>query len=140
MRASQTCFAYLSLAVIAVPAMLFSGCASSPKLYPNRHYNDVGKDKAEADIDDCEKKADEFGASSRGKKVATGAGTGAVVGAAAGGVLGLFTGHVASGALVGGAVGGAGGAAHGAMSPDQIKHKFVDRCLKDKGYEVLGWD
>jgi len=117
-----------------------AGCASSPKLYPNKKYEAAGKDGAQTDIEDCEKKADDFGASSKGKNVAKGAATGAVVGAATGGVIGLLTHSLARGAIIGGAAGAAGGAAHGAMSPDQIKRGFVNKCLKDKGYEVIGWD
>jgi hypothetical protein len=38
------------------------------------------------------------------------------------------------------AKGAACGGAAGALSPDQVKHRFVNQCLADKGYQVLGWD
>jgi hypothetical protein len=33
-----------------------------------------------------------------------------------------------------------GAGAAGALSPDQVKHRFVNQCLADKGYQVIGWD
>ena len=123
-------------------ALLFlvAACASSPQLYPNSHYKQVGKDVAEQDIKSCEDDSEKFLKSAKGKQMLEGAGTGAVVGAATGGVLGIFTRNILGGALIGAAVGTAAGAASGAMKPDQVKRKYVDKCLHDKGYEVLGWD
>lgn len=115
-------------------------CASRPKLYPNEKYKSVGKEIAQADIDHCIEEADEFVESSKGKKIAKGAGFGAVIGGAMGAVGGLFTGNVVGGAARGGAIGAGGGAAAGSLSPDEIKHRYVNQCLADQGYQVLGWD
>ncbi|MDH4466608.1 MAG: hypothetical protein QE271_01005 [Bacteriovoracaceae bacterium] len=120
-------------------AMLI-GCASKPKLYPNKKYETVGESVADKDIKMCMERAEKYVGSERGKNAAKGAGGGAVVGAAMGAALGLFTGNVGGGALRGGAVGGAGGAAAGAISPERMKKNFTERCLGEKGYEVLGWD
>jgi ADP-ribosylglycohydrolase len=57
-----------------------------------------------------------------------------------GAVSGIFSGNIARGALMGSAIGGAGGAAAGALSPDEIKRRYVNTCLNEKGYQVLGWD
>lgn len=116
------------------------GCASSPQLYPNKKYQDVGKDQANQDIQDCQTRADNYVSSGKGRAIASDAGAGAVVGSAAGAVLGLFSHNVAMGALEGGGAGAAGGAAAGAMSPDQVKRNFVNQCLKDRGYQVIGWN
>jgi hypothetical protein len=57
-----------------------------------------------------------------------------------GAVGGLFTGNVGGGLVRGGAIGAAGGGAAGALSPDQVKQRFVNQCLTEKGYQVIGWD
>ena len=126
--------------LILVGFLLVIGCASRPQLYPNKKLQSVGKEQADRDIDDCKKLADNYLASGKGKAIASGAGSGAVVGAAAGAVLGAFTGNLGRGALHGGAVGGAVGGTSAAMSPDQVKRNFVNRCLAERGYEVIGWD
>jgi outer membrane lipoprotein SlyB len=117
-----------------------SSCASSPQLYPNEKFKRVGKSGAQQDIDLCQEQADEYMESGKGKQIAKGAGTGAAIGAATGAVLGIFTGNVGSNALVGGAVGGTAGGASAALSPSQIKRNFVDQCLSERGYRVLGWE
>ncbi|MDD4972774.1 MAG: hypothetical protein PHY93_00405 [Bacteriovorax sp.] len=118
----------------------FGACASRPKLYPDETLKSRGKDAGEADINQCIKDADTYLDSSEGKKIAKSAGFGAVVGGAVGAVAGVFTGGIGRGAVQGAAIGGVGGGAAGAMSPDQIKHRYVNKCLADKGYHVLGWD
>lgn len=115
-------------------------CASRPQLYPNDKLKKVGKEKAKEDVDKCMADANEYLKSSKGKNVAKGAGGGAAIGAAMGAVSGIFTGNVGRGAVRGGAIGAAGGGAAGALSPDQVKRNFVNQCLGEKGYRVLGWD
>lgn len=120
--------------------LIFSACASRPQLYPNTKYKQVGQDKAKADTDACIADADAYLKSSKGKNVAKGAGGGAAIGAAIGAVGGLFTGNLGGGLIRGGAVGAAAGGTAGALTPDQVKHNFVNQCLADKGYQVIGWD
>jgi uncharacterized membrane protein len=120
--------------------VVFSSCASRPQLYPNAKYKTAGKEVAKKDIDKCMADADTFLESSKGKKIAKGAGGGAAIGAAMGAVWGAFSGNMARGAVRGGAVGAAGGAAGAAMTPDQIKHNYVNQCLGQLGYQVIGWD
>jgi hypothetical protein len=46
------------------------------------------------------------------------------------------------GAAIGAATGATAGAVHGAVKssgPSPIYKNFVDRCLREKGYEVIGW-
>ncbi len=119
---------------------LVAACASRPQLYPNSKLKEVGKAQGKKDIDQCVADADEYLESSKGKQVAKGAGAGAAVGAAIGAVGGLFTGNLGSGIVRGGAMGAAGGGAAGALSPDQVKKNYVNQCLADKGYQVIGWD
>ncbi|MGE3609258.1 MAG: cell envelope biogenesis protein OmpA [Bacteriovoracaceae bacterium] len=122
--------------------LLFSliGCSSRPKLYPNHKLKTVGKEASQKDIDKCIADAENYLESSKGKQVAKGAGAGAIIGGAMGAVSGLFTGNLGRGLLRGSAVGAAGGGAVGALSPDQIKRNYVNQCLGEKGYQVIGWD
>ena len=120
--------------------LVFSSCASRPQLYPNQKLKEVGKEVAKNDIDDCMSDADKFLESSKGKKIVKSAGWGAGIGAAMGAVGGLFTGNIGGGLVRGGAIGAAGGGAAGALSPDEIKQRYVNQCLGERGYQVLGWD
>jgi len=120
--------------------LTFSSCASRPKLYPNDTLKKRGKEASQKDIDQCLADADTYLESPTGKKMVKSAGAGAVVGGAIGAVAGIFSGNMARGAAQGAAMGGVGGAAGGALSPDQVKHNFVNQCLSEKGYRVLGWD
>ncbi|MDJ0945365.1 MAG: glycine zipper family protein [Kiloniellales bacterium] len=115
-------------------------------LYPNAHLERVGKATAERDIDECRARAEAYGASARdgaaGKvagSTAIGGGGGAAVGAAGGAVLG----RAGRGAAVGAATGATGGFLRGlfrSREPSQIHKRFVDTCLRDLGYEPIGWD
>jgi outer membrane lipoprotein SlyB len=130
--------------LLAAMAFLFSACAKKqPVLYPNATYNSVGETAARADMDDCMRLAAEHGhATDTGKNVAKSTGVGAAVGAAVGGAVGLVTGNPGRGLAAGAAGGGAGGLARGAMNsgdPDEIERRFVEQCLRDKGYQVIGW-
>ncbi len=120
--------------------LVLGACATRPQLYPNAHLKDVGPEAAQKDIDQCIADAEEYLKSGKGKQIAKGAGAGAVVGAAIGAVGGLFTGDLGGGLVRGSAVGAAAGAAGGALSPDEIKQRYVNQCLADRGYRVLGWD
>lgn len=119
---------------------LLVSCASRPQLYPNQKLKTVGKEISQQDVDQCIADAEAYLNSSKGKQIAKGAGAGAAIGAAMGTVAGLFTGNVGSGLVRGGAIGAAGGGTAGALSPDQVKRRYVNQCLADKGYQVIGWD
>ena len=125
---------YLLLLILVI------GCASKPKLYPNQKLKEVGKEAAKKDTDQCIADADAYLESSKGKQVAKGAGAGAAIGAAMGAVSGMFTGNMGRGVVRGGAIGAAGGGTAGAVKPDELKRRYVNQCLADKGYQVIGWD
>ena len=116
--------------------LLFSACASRPQLYPNAKFEQVGAQAAKADVDSCIAKADAYLENEKAKQVASGAGKGAVMGGVVGGLFsGGFRG-MARGAVAGAAIGGTAGA----LSPKQLQRQFVNQCLAEKGYQVLGWD
>jgi len=134
-----------SLSLLLLASLLFSaGCAEKrPVLYPNSHLNQVGSQTAQADIDECMRLAKENNATgNKGGEVAKDTATGAAVGAAVGGAVGAVTGNFGRGRAAGAAGCGAGGFTRGAIrsgDPDPIFQRFVEKCLRDKGYEPIGW-
>lgn len=127
------------IALVAI-AVLISACAKKrPVLYPNATYKSVGQTVAQSDIDDCIQMAADYGhATDSGKNVAKSTAKGAAVG----GAVGAVTGRPGRGLAAGAAGGGAGGLTRGAMKsgdPDEIERRFVEQCLRDMGYKVIGW-
>jgi len=104
---------------------------SRPKLYPNQTLKENGQQKAEADINECMKKTEDYFNTPEGKKVANSSGYGSTVG----GSVGFGFGTGGSGAGVGVGVG-----TGRTMSSGDIKRSFTNQCLMDKGYQILAWD
>ena len=133
----------LCCCLIVMSALLFSCAKKRPVLYPNHTYKAVGKTVVIADIDECIQLAADHGhATDAGKNVATSTGKGAATGAVVGGAVGAVNGRPGRGAAAGAAGGGAGGLMRGAWKsgdPDEIERRFVEQCLRDKGYQVIGW-
>jgi len=138
---------FVTLISAPVLLLLVAGCGQQePVLYPNDHLAYMGQGAAEEDIDDCRDMAETAGADKGSDKAGQAAG-GAVAGGAIGGAAGAAGGAVVGSAGTGAAVGAASGAAAGFMrglfkssKPSQAYRKFVNRCLSDRGYEVVGWD
>ncbi len=120
--------------------LILAACASKPQLYPNEKLKAVGKKAAKDDVERCMADAEEYLESGEGKKIAKGAGGGAAIGVAFGAITGAFSGNMGSGMVRGGAVGAGVGATGAALSPDQVKRNYVNHCLADQGYQVIGWD
>jgi outer membrane lipoprotein SlyB len=140
-RASRLATAVVTLVMIA------AGCAhsQSPVLYPNAKLKEAGKAQADAEISACRSLADDYVSSGTatakeiGKDTAAGGAGGAAVGAVAGAVSG---GGAGRGAAIGAATGATAGAVHGTFKssgPSPVYKNFVDRCLRERGYEVIGW-
>jgi outer membrane lipoprotein SlyB len=140
-------------AVAMGSAFFFAACsAQRPVLYPNAHLKGVGSSAAERDIQQCMQQAEDYIASGGGggkvaEETAVGAGTGAAVGAAAGAAGGAVVGRAGTSAAVGAAGGGAAGATRGLIrglagkrSPSPVYKNFVNRCLRERGYDPIGWD
>jgi len=137
-------------------ALLTASCATTgsrstsakPVFYPNAKLNSVGQDKANEDAEVCINNAKNAGLTPEEKDnaVAHGAARGAAVGGVVGAVSGVVRGKGVDGVVNSGAggavIGGAAGATRGAMT-DRVSHtfrNFVQRCLRDKGYDVIGWN
>jgi hypothetical protein len=134
---------------IIVGSLFLAGCSTArPILYPNTHFQSVGKETAEQDIESCKQLAKSAGAEESGGKagrVATNTAVGGGVGAAAGAVGGAISGSPGTGAMIGAATGAVWGflmglfRESGSSQPNQAYTNFVNRCLQEKGYEVTGW-
>jgi hypothetical protein len=131
---------------IAALALLLGCAGPEPVLYPNPQLTRVGKSQAENDIAQCRQMADEAGAHrdpDRVTRAAATTGGGALIGGAAGAVGGAITG----GPGIGAAIGAASGATAGLLSSlfagppvSQVHRAFVERCLRERGYEPMGWE
>jgi hypothetical protein len=134
------------LSALLACAALAAGCASTarPVLYPNAHLKQVGDAKAQQDIGECVTLAESSGAQAKDSgRAARPAAEGAAVGAAVGGVgTAIRGGSVGGGALAGAAIGGAAGGVRGAFRANEVSplhRNFVQRCLHERGYDVIGW-
>jgi len=143
------------LALVCVTGVL-AGCATTgagsssakPVFYPNAKLNAVGQDRANLDAEACMSQAHVAGLTPEEKDnaVAHGAEKGAAVGGVAAAVGALVRGRGVDGVIErgaqGAAVGGSAGAVAGAFhdKPSSTYRHYVQRCLKDKGYDVIGWN
>jgi hypothetical protein len=130
-----------------VIGLCVAGCsAHKPILYPNEHYQQVGAEAAEADIKDCMALAEAAGASpSQGKsgQVATSTVGGGAVGSAGGAVGGAIRGRPGQGAMIGAASGATIGFLRGLFRkppPSGAYKQYVNRCLRERGYDPTGWE
>jgi hypothetical protein len=133
------------LAALLAPLCFFaSACATKrPVLYPNAKLEAVGESVAKSDIDAClELAASADLEKSKSAETAKSTATGAAVGGAAGAAGGAIMGSAGRGAGAGAAVGAVGGLARGLFSssePDPLFKNYVDICLRERGYQTIGW-
>lgn len=135
--------------------LLLTACASTPPesaarpvFYPNATMERMGKAGADQAANMCMDKAQSAGLSpalkdnSVGKSAAGGAAMGGVAGIVGALVTGRNMGDALEHGMRGAAVGGATGAVAGSFKDDKINptyRQFVQRCLSDKGLDVIGW-
>ena len=136
----KTIVTSLSLAIILL------GCATSPPkpiLYPNAHFKQVGQQVANHDIASCKALAHSYGVNEkRDGEIGKNAAGGAAIGGATAGAWGLFYGDALDRAGAGAVAGAAAGATRGAIRSSEtssVFKNFVKKCLRDHGYEVIGW-
>ncbi len=132
----------MPLLILFVLALASCAASQKPVLYPNNHLNTVGNAQAQRDIDECMQTAEAYVKKNQDSKVAEGAVTGGAIGAATGAAAGAVTGNFGRALAAGAAGGAAGGATWGlfrAAEPSPVYKNFVNKCLKDRGYEPVGW-
>lgn len=132
-------------AALALVVCVLACASPRPVLYPNATYERVGKETADADVDTCVARAKENVKSRDAQEIATDTAGNAAAGGAAGAVGGAISG---GGAGIGAAIGAATAATWGFVKglfrlgtsgPDDVQRRFAERCLADRGYEVIGW-
>jgi hypothetical protein len=124
--------------------MIMVGCAEKrPVLYPNDRLKQVGNEAAQRDVDECIRYAHQSGADpDKGTEIAKDTAGGAAMGGAVGAATGAVLGNLGRGTAAGAAGGAAAGLVKGifdSSDPDPVFKNFVDRCLREKGYESIGW-
>ena len=124
-----------------------AACAGQPRpvLYPNAHLSAVGQAQADADLAECRRLAEAGGASpgsAQGEQAARDAAVGGAIGGATGAAGGAVLGRPGTGAAFGAATGATANFMRSLFrgeQPSQAYRGFVDRCLRDRGYEPVGW-
>ena len=145
----------LPVLYIALFALL-SGCAATgpnstsakPVLYPNATLTRVGEAQAKAEVDGCTARAGQAGLTpdQKSNQVGKRAGEGAATAGVASAVGALITGRssdILRAGAAGAAIGGSAGAVSGAFNNDRVNpvyRQFVQRCLSEKGFDVIGWN
>jgi outer membrane lipoprotein SlyB len=129
--------------LMVVIGLVSCSTAQSPVLYPNAHLQRVGQAQADRDIAACRDLASQYVESTAGKDIAKSTAIGTVGGAAVGAAGGAVSGRGAGlGAAIGSAAGGTAGAVRGTakqIGPSRVYKSYVNRCLREKGYDVIGW-
>jgi hypothetical protein len=120
-----------------------AGCAAKrPVLYPNDYYQDVGPEIAESEVSRCVSAAREYARANRAGQVAGEVAESSVAGGAAGAAAGVITGGAGKGAAAGAAAAGSWSLVRGLFrtrDPDPVEARFVEKCLRDRGFEPIGW-
>jgi len=130
---------------ISCGILILTACsAKQPIFYPNDHLQAVGKTQARTDVDRCMAEAKEYGVKNDasktvGGKAVRGATLGAAISAVVSAILGGNVGRAAGAGAAGGAAAGAVNGAFDADEPNAVFKNYVDRCLREMGYEVIGW-
>lgn len=137
----------ISFSVVA--AVLLSGCATpvaKPAFYPNAHFQRVGPAQAQADAEMCATMAQQSDVGAVNKIDAGRSAAAGAVGVGTAGVVGsLLSGHkpdlknIAAGAAAIGAGGAAATAAGQSVGGSGLYRQFVQQCLAERGYHVIGW-
>ena len=129
--------------VVVVLVLFGCGATHGPVLYPNTQLKQAGEIQAQRDIDDCTRQAAKYVKDNPSARVVGGTIVGGAGGAVVGGAAGAVTGNLGRGAGIGAAAGAAAGLFRGivqASRPSPVYKAFVNKCLKDKGYEPIGWN
>lgn len=129
--------------------LILSGCSNPPKrpvVYPNAKATSAGQQQVRRDVEDCMALARQYGVSeTRQDNIARDTATGALLGGVAAGTWGLVRGDAAERAAAGAAAGAATAATRSVITSGENRlnptfQGFVQRCLGERGYEVIGWE
>ncbi|MEY4439198.1 MAG: hypothetical protein RIQ36_662 [Pseudomonadota bacterium] len=137
-------------AVACLSTLLLSGCATpiaKPAFYPNAYYQRVGPAQAQADARHCADLAQQSDVRAVNKVDAGRSAAAGAAGVATAGVVGsVLSGNkpslrdITAGAAAIGAGGAAATAAGQSVGGSGIYRQFVQQCLAERGYQVIGWN
>jgi len=134
----------LQLVLVVLACAAAAACAPKrPVLYPNAKYQSAGIEVSQVDVDTCMRMAetgvgDKNNVANTAGRTVIGAGAGAAVGAVGGAVAGSAGTGAAVGAATGGTLGLFSGL-WGTREHDPTYMAYVDTCLREKGYQPIGW-
>ncbi len=138
-----------TLPVLVVASVLVAGCATpiaKPAFYPNAHYQRVGAAQAQADAQACAELANQSDVGAVNKVDAVRVGAAGAAGVAVAGTVGsVLKGNkpnvknIAAGAAAVGAGGAAATASGQSVGGSSLYRQFVQQCLAERGYQVIGW-
>jgi hypothetical protein len=122
-------------------AAALTGCATpvaKPAFYPNAHYQNVGPAQAQYDAQACATLAQQSEVGAVNKVDAGRAAAAGAAGVGTAGVVGsLLSGHKPD--LKNIAAGAAATAAGQSVGGSSLYRQFVQQCLSERGYHVIGW-
>lgn len=121
-------------------ALMLTACATQrPVVYPNA--NVPGDPQVVADR--CMQEAEAYGLDyHKGGELPRRTVEGGVIGGASGAVVGAIVGNTGRGAAIGAAHGATHGLLRGLFAGDQpapVYRRYVEHCLRERGYQPIGW-
>jgi hypothetical protein len=142
----KNCFAIVAVTLLCA---LLTGCATpvaKPAFYPNAHYQRMGPAQAQADAQACAELANQSDIGAVNKVDAARVGAAGAAGVATAGAVGsVLKGNkpnlknIAAGAAAVGVGGAAATAAGQSVGGSSLYRQFVQQCLGERGYHVIGW-
>jgi outer membrane lipoprotein SlyB len=139
-----------TLPVWVLASFFVAGCATpvaKPAFYPNAHYQRMGAAQAQADAQACAELANQSDVGAVNKVDAARVGAAGAAGVAVAGTVGsVLKGNkpnmknIAAGAVAIGAGGAAATAAGQSVGGSSLYRQFVQQCLAERGYQVIGWN
>jgi hypothetical protein len=140
----------LRISALIVLGSMLVGCATpiaKPAFYPNAHYQRMGAAQAQADAQACAELANQSDVGAVNKIDAARVGAAGAAGVAVAGTVGsVLRGNkpnaknIAAGVAAIGAGGAAATAAGQSVGGSSLYRKFVQQCLAERGYQVIGWN
>jgi uncharacterized protein YcfJ len=129
----------------ALAALLALGCAARPVVYSRLPGGPVEQTRLDRDVDECTALARAHTREGRAlardatRSTVAGGAVGAATGAVAGAIWGSAGRGAATGAAVGATSGLLGSLLRRAPGEDAVERRYVERCLTERGYDVIGW-
>jgi hypothetical protein len=139
----------LVFTALPVLALLLAGCSTpiaKPAFYPNAHFQRMGLAQANADAQYCSELAQQSEVRAVNKIDAGRSAAAGAAGVATAGVVGsVLSGNkpnlrdITAGAAAIGAAGAAATTAGQSVGGRSLYRQFVQQCLAERGYQVIGW-